>query len=327
MNSKQLIINLLEERRGQYVSGAQIARDLGVSRCAVWKTIVALREEGYQISAMTNRGYRLEGECDKISAEGILSCLPSELDFVRVETYPSLASTNLTAKERAECGENEWLVICAEEQSDGKGRMGRTFFSPSGSGLYMSILLRPKFSSELSTLITTAAAVSASQAIEEITGKAAGIKWVNDIFADGRKVCGILTEAKLSPETGVLDYAVLGIGVNVYSPNGGFPDEISSIATSLLNKREKDLRNSLCAAIIRNFHGFYTQLEKRSFIEEYKKRSIVIGKRVAILSLSGEEKEFGTVLDIDENCNLIIRGEDGTERTLSSGEIRIKLDK
>ena len=324
MNSKDHIAHLLENAHGEFISGEEIAQKLGVTRTAVWKAINTLKSEGYPISAVTNRGYRLDREIDRLDGTEIEKLLLPNLGFIRVESCKSTPSTNTAVKERAENGEGEGFVLCASEQTAGKGRMGRAFFSPVDTGLYMSLLLRPVFPAQLSSMITAAAAVAVCRAIEEITGKKAGIKWVNDIFIDGKKVCGILTEASFSLESGGFDYAILGIGINVYSPAGGFPPEIAGVAGAILDEAETGLKNRLCASVINGFYGFYKNLANRAFLPEYRSRSTVIGKKVSVMTLSDEVKESAFAVGIDDNCNLILRGDDGSERAVSSGEIRIR---
>lgn len=320
MTVKERTACILEENRGKYVSGADIAAELGVTRNAVWKAVKSLETEGYQITAVTNRGYCLSENSDVLSAYAIKRYL--EYDSPDVRVYNKTTSTNTVLKQLAVRGAAEGTVIAAAEQTEGRGRLGRRFSSDK-SGVYFSVLLRPRISAEKSLLITTAAAVAAAETIEEISGKKAEIKWVNDIFIGGKKVCGILTEAAFGMEGGGLDYAVLGIGVNVNVPEKGFPDEIKDIAGAVLDEKIPDARSRLAAGIIDRFFKLYEHIEEASYLEEYRRRSLVIGKNVTLVN--GDNREEAFVIGIDDECHLIVKTADGTEKTVSSGEVSVRL--
>ena len=325
MNTKDKVAAALGARPGLFVSGEELAAECGVSRAAVWKAITSLREAGYGIEAKTNAGYRLAG--DVLDASRIAAALDGALAArVRITALGEVDSTNTVAREHAASGEAEGLVVCAASQSAGRGRMGRSFFSPRDAGLYMSVLLRPAASAAISTEITTAAAVAVCRAIGAVLGIDAGIKWVNDVFVGGKKVCGILTEAALSVETGTLDYAVLGIGINVYEPDGGFPPELADIAGALVvGERRPGLKNVLAAAVISEFFALYDRLGSHPQIDEYRRRSIVLGRRVTATSLAGAPEREGTVEAITDDAALVLRFDDGSRETLTSGEIRVKI--
>lgn len=269
-----------------------------------------------------------------------------------ISIYPLLPSTNLTLKEKASLGAPEGTVIIAEEQTMGRGRFGRQFFSPAGTGIYMSMLLRPQLEPSDSTLITTAAAVAVSEAIEEVTGNSTVIKWINDIWIKRpddnsyAKVCGILTEAALSSGSKYPDYIILGIGINVFEPENGFPSELSSIAASAINAKSteksvtdcladtsqhnsytQNTRNRIIAAVLNKFMAFYPELTKRAFLNEYRRRSVVLGKKINIIENTlRPDVSFGaTAVAIDDDCNLIVELEDSTKKSLYSGEISIRL--
>ena len=227
-------------------------------------------------------------------------------------------------KEQAAAGAPEGTAILAGAQTQGRGRIGRSFYSPSDTGIYLSILLRPNDCSPLqATKLTTMAAVAACEAIEAAARRSAQIKWVNDIFIDGKKVCGILTEASFGLESGHLDYAVLGIGFNAYTPEGGFPENIESIAGSIFLRRENDGKNRLAADFLNHFMDLYSCRDDHAYVEKYRQRSLVLGKRIRILSPSGTI--FATALDVDDQCRLVVRYDDGSTQALSSGEISIRL--
>lgn len=244
---------------------------------------------------------------------------------LRLEVFKSVASTNELVKALASGGESEGKVILSEEQTAGRGRKGRPFFSPAGTGIYMSILLRPRLSAADATLLTTSAAVAVALAIESVSDLSTQIKWVNDVFMNGKKVCGILTEASLSLESEWLDYAVLGIGINVTLPSGGFPAELSEVATSIYQagNPEGDLRNRLTAEVLNRFMAYYEQLKERLFLPDYRQRMMSLGETIMVVKEHQEQP--ATAVDIDNDCRLKVRYPNGEEEYLSSGEVRILL--
>ena len=223
MSTKDTVLALFEKNKGFFISGERIAEELNISRTAVWKAVKKLQSEGYEINAVTNRGYCLDKESDVLTVRGIRSQLDENCKNLRPEVFVRVDSTNTKCIEKAEKGEPEGYVAIAGSQSAGRGRRGKAFFSPAESGIYMSILFRPEGLTENQVLhFTTMAAAAVSEAIETVSGKKAEIKWVNDIFIDGKKVCGILSEASYGIQTGKLEYVIVGIGINAYEPSGGF---------------------------------------------------------------------------------------------------------
>ncbi|MBE6870405.1 MAG: biotin--[acetyl-CoA-carboxylase] ligase [Ruminococcaceae bacterium] len=321
MSIKEKLLKLLEENENKYVSGEALSVSLGVTRTAVWKAVNKLKDEGYPIDSVKNCGYKLNCNADVMEESDISALVTAQ--GVTVTAKRHVSSTNTVLREQAEKGAEHGSVFVASSQSAGRGRMGRSFFSPDDTGIYMSILLRPSFDAEKASLITCAAAVAVCKAIEKVCGADVRIKWVNDIFLGGKKVCGILTEASFSMESGKLEYAVLGIGINVYKPEGGFPCEIESIAGYIAEKREKKLRSRLTAQIINEFFSIYGEYEAFDFVDEYKARSFVIGKKVKIIR--GDTVKNATVTDIDGKCRLLVEYENGEKDALSSGEISIRF--
>lgn len=325
MNIKDKTLTFLENNKGNYISGAKLAEELSVSRNSIWKSIKSLQEDGYNICAVTNKGYCLSLDTDILSSQSISKYLSKDSDDFNITVYKTLPSTNSAIKDLAIKGYKEGTVIIAEEQTEGRGRFGRKFYSPKGTGIYMSILLRPQISASESFLITTAAAVAVSSAIEAVSGKEAKIKWVNDIYCDNKKVCGILTEASLDLESGGLEYAVLGIGINVKTPEMGFPEEIKDIASEIFDNETfdlKDIRSKLVAEVLEGFWNYYKNIEQKTFLVAYKTRSLLIDKEVFITSRNFSKKAI--VLDIDDECRLKVRMEDGSIQFLSSGEVSVK---
>ena len=246
------------------LSGQELAQRLGVSRNGVWRAVNKLKSMGYEIEAGTNRGYRLVSGSGVLSPENIRRQLGELGSSIALEVRDSVDSTNTLVKHLAEQGGREGMVVIAQHQTAGKGRLGRSFYSPKGTGLYLSILLRPKFSAQEALSITTAAAVAVAEAVDQVTGKEGGeakIKWVNDVYYRYRKVCGILTEASIDFETGGLHYAVLGIGVNLTPPPGGFGPDIAPVAGALFPQAPAPgTKTELAAAILSGFFRYYQEL-------------------------------------------------------------------
>lgn len=323
MSLKERLLPLFKEKGNGYLSGEEAAHILGVSRTAVWKAISALKDDGYEIEAVTNKGYRLSEEHDVLSAGIIKEQLGVLSDRLFIEVKQKVTSTNALLKQEAADGAGEGTVIVAAEQTAGRGRFTRSFFSPGDSGVYMSILLRPRISADSAVLITTAAAVAVAEAAEVLSGRKADIKWVNDVLIGNKKICGILTEAALNLESGMLDYAVLGIGVNVYEPESGFPEEIKDKAGAVFEKRGKDLRSRLAAEIIKRFFVYYDSLSNKTFLDSYRRRCTLINREITVIS--GSVTKNAQALGIDDSCRLHVKYSDGTDSFLSSGEISIRL--
>lgn len=326
MSVKDKTLTVLENNKGNYISGAKLAEQLSVSRNAVWKAIKALQDEGYNICAVTNKGYCLSSHTDILSSQSITKYLSKYNNAFNINILKTTSSTNSAIKELGINGAEEGNVIISEEQTSGRGRLGRKFYSPRETGIYMSILLRPHMPASESLFITTAAAVAVSEAIEAVSGRETKIKWVNDIYCDDRKVCGILTEAAFGLESGDIEYAVLGIGINVKAPDNGFPAEIKDIATGVFNSDappSADVRSKLIAEVLERFWDYYEHIEEKSFLTAYKTRSLLIGKEILITSNSSSEKALA--LEIDDNFRLKVKMEDGSTRLLSSGEVSIKI--
>lgn len=324
MSTKHRILELLEQNRGDSISGERLAGILNVSRNAVWKAVKELEKEGYSIEAVTNKGYRLSDQNDIVSIQGIKPFLSpqSKLYAENIKIYKILESTNKTAKEMAVAGAEHGTVIIADSQTKGRGRYSRSYFSPSG-GLYMSIILRPEvLNFENPTSVTAFAAVAVCEAIESTSEKTPKIKWVNDILIDGKKVCGILTEAVTDFESGSLDWIVLGIGINVYIKTEDFPDDLQTSATSIFpNEKMFGVRNKLSAEIINRILGYDITPREAEIFRKYKNRLAILGNQVTVIQNKNEYK--ATVIDIDAAGHLVVKNENGEIITVSSGEIRV----
>ncbi len=232
--------------------------------------------------------------------------------------FKTLPSTNLTAKEMGLGGEKTGTLIIAEGQTAGKGRLGRNFYSPENTGVYFSLILRPTVKPEDTVLITALAGVSVCQAITEVCSKKPEIKWVNDVFVEGKKVAGILAETVF---VGGLPLTVLGIGINLFSPKSGFPEDIKDIAGFLFNTKKTDIKEKIIAITVNRFMTEYGDILNPKIPEKYREFSLIIGKD--IIYFQNGKKFSAKVLDIDNRCNLIVRLKDGTTEKLSTGEITI----
>ncbi|MDO4481116.1 MAG: biotin--[acetyl-CoA-carboxylase] ligase [Bacillota bacterium] len=322
MSVKEEIIKVFEKNRGEYLSGNDIAEALGISRTAVWKNIKNLISEGYRIESAGNRGYVMKTDTDVLSAAGAEKYLKDFEGVIRLEIYDTVTSTNDVLKERAGEGAAEGLAAAAAYQSGGRGRMGRRFESPKNSGLYFSLLLRPEIPLEETTLLTVAAAVAVCRGVESISDIKPVIKWVNDVYVDGKKAAGILTEAAFNGEMNSLDYVIVGIGMNMYLPEGGFKGELRDKAGCFFEKPVEDCRNRLLAAVLKEFWSIYANFSDKSFVDEYRERSFVKGREI-VVSGKGISRS-AKALDIDSSCRLKVEYDDGTQEYLNSGEISIK---
>ena len=260
---------------------------------------------------------------DVLSAEGIARFLRHR--ELRLRVYPTIGSTNTALKAMAAEGAEAGLALVAAQQTAGRGRMGRSFYSPPGSGLYLSLLLRPELPAAQAVRLTACAAVAAAEAIESLSGAETAIKWVNDIQIGGRKVCGILTEAGLDCESGRMHYVVVGVGVNLRAPEGGFPPELRGIAGAAFEGREiPALRCRLAAGILDRLLDYSARPDDPALFEAYRSRSLVLGKKIDILT-PGAAPVPAKALALGEDYSLLVRLEDGTLRRLSSGEVSIRV--
>lgn len=261
--------------------------------------------------------------------EQIRQFLNSELKNLPIQIYTQINSTNLYLKEQATTMKSNCLIV-AHAQSKGQGQRGKSFFSPANSGLYLSLLLKPcAYSTADAWKLTIMSAVAMSQALEEISEKNIQLKWVNDLFIEGKKIGGILTESAI--EKNKLIWAIIGVGVNLYAPEHGFPDNLSSVASSLFpysNNHSPEQKNRIIASFLNYFYGFYKSKNSHWF-NEYKKRSCLIGKQIKIylnLHSSAKTKEqWVKVLDIDDQGRLVVESINGEIFAYQNGEITLQL--
>ena len=321
MTTKQRVLARLEQSRGEAVSGEVLARSLGVSRAAVWKAVRDLKAEGHAIEAATNRGYTLRADSERLSAEGIAPLLRTGAP---VYVYDEVASTNLTAKELAAQGAPHGTLVVSDCQTAGRGRRGRSFVSPPGTGLYLTMVVRSDLPMDDATRITSAAAVAVCRALESVCGKHLAIKWVNDVYRAGRKCVGILTEASTDMETGGVDFIVVGIGLNLREPEGGFAPEIRDVAGAIFDEGEAVPRCAIAAAVANELFVLCDELGSPAFMDEYRARNLVPGRDVIVIQ--NGVRHSARAESINDEGHLIVRLPSGKTEELSFGEISIRGD-
>ena len=322
---KHHVLEILEKNRGNIVSGEYIAELLNVSRNIVWRAIKDLRTDGYSIEASTKRGYRLSSENDILSVEGIKPFLRSPDLAGNIKVFKEVDSTSREAKALAMNKAAHGTTVISDFQTRGKGRNNKGFFSPPGSGLYMSMILHPEFLDySKPTAITAYAAVCVCEVIEDICDMKPSIKWVNDIFLDGKKICGILTEATTVFENQSIGEIILGIGVNVSTKPDDFPENIRGSVGSLYPDGNPLVTRNRLAAEIVNRVLFSLSMKEAELFERYRKRLFILGTDISVVQ--GRQNYRAKALDIDNNGYLIVQAEDGEIMTLSSGEISILPD-
>ncbi|MBQ8859241.1 MAG: biotin--[Clostridia bacterium] len=320
MHLKIELLKLLEGNRDRYLSGQAIATHFGLSRNAVWKAVRALMAEGYRIEAVKNRGYRLSEEDDMLSAVGIAGAIRHPTKGMAVYLHREIDSTNNEAKRLIAEGKGGLTLIAAEAQTAGRGRQGKSFYSPGQTGIYMTLSAPTDLPMADAVSLTSAAAVAVWQAIKDTTGITTEIKWVNDIYLGGKKVAGILTEAISDLEAGVTRHVIIGVGVNVRTTD--FPPELGDIAASLSPVGVN--RNRMIAAITDRLLDVINRPQDTGYLVLYRKHSMVIGRE--IVYTENGVTHHARALDIDDFGGLVIERAGGVRGTLRSGEISVRLD-
>ncbi len=320
---KEEVIKYLENNIGRLVSGGDLSKSLNVSRTAIWKAINILKNEGYDIQTKKNEGYILSINNNILSEKIIRQNTKAKILGNQIKILNCVDSTNNYLKSLTQNEVTEGLAVLAEKQTGGKGRRSKSFFSPAKTSIYMSILLKPKI--QIISFITIMAAISVVEAIYNVTGIKTSIKWVNDILYENKKLCGILTEASIEAESGSIDYAVVGIGINVKKME--FPDDIKNIATSLENITSDTYnRNFLIGELLTQLEKNYNKLisnDKNELIKTYKNYLSMLGKEITVIESDNTYK--AKALDIDDNAYLIIELPSGQTKKLNCGEISIKF--
>ena len=313
---KAEIIRLLKESDG-YLSGQELCGRLGVSRTAVWKVMEQLREEGYQIEAVRHKGYRLLEAADVLTEAEFAACMSGRRLGKYLDCNDVLDSTNNRARQLAEKGALEGT------QTAGKGRRGRSWVSPPGTGIWFTLILRPEILPAFAPMLTLVAALAVAEAVEEVCGLPAKIKWPNDIVLSGKKICGILTE--MSAEYDRIHYVVIGIGINANMKE--FPDEIRETATSIYLESGRTVRRGLLvASVMKHMEHWYEKFLETSDLSgmkaEYTDRLINQNRNVLVLDSKGEFQ--GTCRGIDDKGLLLVQREDGSVEKVMSGEVSVR---
>lgn len=328
MSTKLTLLEVLNQNTNTYLSGQALADQLGLSRNAVWKAIKKLQEQGFTIESKSGIGYRLLKQTDIVTKD----YLQEHIKFpCKYHVFDVVDSTNLVARTIDDCTVPH--IIVANEQTKGRGRLGRSFYSPANTGLYMTIVFRPDFSLDKSMLITTFAAIAVCRAIEQITGLHPKIKWVNDIYLNDKKICGIGTEAQTSFETGNIDKILIGIGVNCFAAS--MPEELLDVATFIENPLKEFTRSDLAATIVNEFFSILEEADTKKLIREYKSRSFILGHQIMIYNtITGSSPDKDTkgirarAIDIDQNGGLVVEYLEGRRmremETITSGEVSIR---
>lgn len=321
MATKDKLLELLSSS-SSHVSGEWISQQLGISRTAVWKAVNRLKQDGYAIESVSNRGYKLVGCSEWITEEGVLLALKSDDFFEKVFVYDTVDSTNNELKRLHMTTAFHSALAIAEEQTAGKGRRGRSWSSVKGDGLWMSLLLKPEIPPYKAPVLTLVAGLAVCEAIEGATGLEAGIKWPNDIVVEGRKVCGILTE--MSAEIETVNYVVIGIGINVNQE--AFDASLKEMAVSLRMLTGKPLdRMQLLSSFTAHFKRRYAQFLRTKdlvgMLDDYQKRCINIGKPLKILW--PEETVEGRGLAVSPSGELVVETDAGVVK-IASGEVSVR---
>lgn len=314
MKTRDQILEQLRKAGETGISGQVLAEALHISRTAVWKAVRSLGAEGYEIKGTQNRGYVLRRDRDPLSAVELKTLLPG----LEIAVLPTVDSTNNEAKRRIAAGFDKPLLVTAEEQTAGRGRQGKAFYSPLGTGIYFTLVIHPGVPVQDAVSVTTMSSVAVCRAIRRLTDLKPEIKWVNDLYWKGKKCCGILVEAVSDFETGITASLLIGVGVNLTTKE--FPSDLPN-ATSLGIAGVS--RNRLIVEIVRELLSETADLRSRAYLEDYRAWSCVLGKRIDYYR--DGEKKTATAVEIADNGGLVVEDETGRRTTLESGEITVRI--
>ncbi len=345
MNTKEKILALLVNNSTETISGQYLAQQCGISRTAVWKSINTLRSQGYDIEGTTNGGYKLINNDSILSKELFLSFLKKnypEFSDSHIDCFSKIDSTNTYAKKLLSAGDNirdnlgnmsdfgkkiHRAIIISEEQTHGRGRLGRTFFSPAKKGIYLTIIFAPEKGITQPAKTTAYTATGIIRALKKLYDIDAQIKWINDIFINRKKVAGILTEGFTNFETNSIECAIIGIGINTNISKGEIPETIKKIATSISTEYPsiKINHNELAATIVGEVLRILDN-DSPETMKLYKEKSFILGSTITVHPVIGntESQYKAKAIDIDDNAGLIVQLSDGTIKTLISGEVSLK---
>lgn len=319
---KEEILRLLRSADG-YISGQELCNRFGVSRTAVWKAINQLKEDGYEIEAQQNKGYRLMTAPDLMTEAEIKSLMHTEWVAKEVLYFDTIDSTNTKAQELAEKGYPSGTLVVADKQESGKGRRGRSWVSPSGTGIFMTLMIKPDINPNNASMLTLVAALAVAKAITSVTGEEAMIKWPNDIVVNSKKVCGILTE--MNAQFDYINHIVVGIGINVH--NESFPEEISQMASSLMIEAggKRFHRAQIIAETMSYFEQYYDTFLKTqdlsALVREYDE--LLVNRNKSVRVLDPKEPFDGKAMGITPKGELIVDTWE-SRKLVSSGEVSVR---
>ena len=318
---KEKVLAFLKEKEA-YCSGEEISHKIGVTRVAVWKTIKKLQADGYEIESSTKKGYKLIGAPNIITPSEVKEQLKTKYLGQTIHYEEKMDSTNNKAKELARGGAEEGLLVITEEQTNGKGRLGRVWESPAGTGIWMSLVLRPNILPQYASQITLVAGLSLCETLQEVTGLKASIKWPNDVVVNGKKICGILTE--MSAEMEGINYIILGIGINVNTNT--FSEELPYASSLALEGGIGYSRKAIIKDFLERFEKDYNQYKQipnlEAIKERYEQNCITLHKKVKLIK---KEKEIiAEAIEITSDGALKVRYEDGSIDEVVSGEVSVR---
>ncbi len=339
MTTREKVLQILSQNIENSVSGEVLAEACGISRAGIWKAVKSLREDGFLISGTTNGGYVLSASSDVITEEGVRAVFLEnypQFASARIECFSEIDSTNSYAKRLLSQAGSLYTadgkltdsgrilknsIYVAECQTDGRGRMGRVFYSPSKTGIYLSVIYAPIGGIQSPARLTAFTAVAVCRVIQKLCAIEPKIKWINDIFYEGRKICGILAEGMTNFETGMIDSAVIGIGINILENPEFFPADVREIAGGI----GKPVPRRKLAALVAGEVLQILEEDSKKVLEEYRNASFLIGKNVSVRPLASSEEGVYTAraVDIDCEAGLVVQLKDGTTRVLASGEVRV----
>lgn len=320
--NKKFILDFLVENKNNYVTSKVICEKLKLTRAGVSKHIKSLVNDGYVIKSKSNVGYKLVYS-DVINKSSIFNFIKDDYKSITIDVLDSVDSTNNVAKRKTFFKNERYYLVVSREQTSGRGRMGRSFFSPKDKGIYMTLSVKLNKPIEKMTKITTATSLFVLDSIKNIAGIGCKIKWINDLYYNDKKICGILTESINDVETGIVHVLIIGIGINIDNNLEDIPDDLKNKMGALFNNSvygDFD-KNKLISNIVNLILDNIFSIDELNYIERYKENSMVIGKNIKYI-LNGQEYK-GQVFDIDENGSLIVKNDNESTKTLSSGEISI----
>ncbi len=321
--TKEKVLEMLT--MGQFVSGQEMSQRLGLSRAAVWKAINSLKQQGYVIESVSNKGYCLVKNSNNLCQKSIQTLLEGHPWQHLVQVLDTVDSTNNVVKKLSAEGAPQGTIVISDCQTAGRGRLGRQFASPKGVGVYLSLLLRPQVPPHQLLHLTAVSAVATVKAVEKTCGIQPGIKWTNDLVVGKEKLAGILTEMSLEAESGTVNYAVIGIGTNCNHQKSHFPPEVQPMATSLLLQTHQEVdRNQYAANLVEQLYQITQSMfdEKAQLMTQYAQMCITVGQAVKVVR--GAEVAFATALGIDLDGGLLVRYDSGEEAVVNSGEVSVR---